>query len=138
MYGYAPIQIRTHEEHIQHAHEAELTRKVYIYHVYLLSTNDSQQKLVQCNVSQPVYGVKGSCVLNPIPGFDTIMCCPVDYMHCVLLGVVRRLMSLWFKSSNHGSDWYMYIVYCLLYIAACIQDLVLVQSFVDEIYNAIV
>ena len=58
------------------------------------------------NILQPVYGVKGSCVLHRIPGFDTIVCCPVDYMHCVLLGVVRRLMSLWFKSNNHGSDWY--------------------------------
>ena len=29
-------------------------------------------------------------------------------MHCVLLGVVRTLISLWFDSKNHKERWYVY------------------------------
>ena len=43
---------------------------------------------------QIVYGVKGKSVFHSLPGFDVIRNNPVDYMHCVLLGVVRTLISL--------------------------------------------
>ena len=31
----------------------------------------------------------------------------VDYLHCVLLGVVRQFVTLWFESSNHLNAWYI-------------------------------
>lgn len=31
----------------------------------------------------------------------------VDYLHCVLLGVVRQFVTLWFDSSNHLNAWYI-------------------------------
>jgi hypothetical protein len=50
-------------------------------------------------------GVKGFSPLHALPSFDLIRCVPVDYMHCVLLGVSKKLASLWFDPSNFRKDW---------------------------------
>ncbi|XP_040074074.1 uncharacterized protein LOC115330680 [Ixodes scapularis] len=55
----------------------------------------------------PVKGVKGPTVLSLIPEFDCGSGFVVDYMHCVLLGVVRTFLHLWFDSKYHGESWYM-------------------------------
>ena len=45
--------------------------------------------------SQPVFGVKGpSWWVNCCP--DIINGTAIDYMHSVLLGLIRRLLQLWF------------------------------------------
>ena len=31
----------------------------------------------------------------------------VDYMHCVLLGVTRQFLHLWFDSKHHSEPWYL-------------------------------
>lgn len=31
----------------------------------------------------------------------------VDYMHCVLLGVTRQLLRLWFTKTFHKELWYL-------------------------------
>ena len=54
---------------------------------------------------QVICGVKGKSVLHVVEGFDLIKGAPVDYMHCVLLGVVRKLLSLWFDSVHHLEKW---------------------------------
>lgn len=46
-----------------------------------------------------MYGVKGKSVLHGLTEFDVIDDDPIDYMHCVLLGVVRKFTSLWFEST---------------------------------------
>jgi hypothetical protein len=81
-YGYQPVTLRSHSQHTKYAMEAEAT-------------------------SQAVYGVKGRSILHNLPEFDIINNNPVDYMHCVLLGVVRTLISLWFDSKNHKEPWYI-------------------------------
>ena len=53
---------------------------------------------------QTVYGVKGRSVLTTLVDFDVINNNPVDYMHCVLLGVVRTFLS-WFDSKHHKEQW---------------------------------
>ena len=50
-------------------------------------------------------GVKGFSPLHLIPSFDTITSVPVDYMHCVLLGVAKMMTKLWFNSCNSKNDW---------------------------------
>ena len=40
-----------------------------------------------------------------IPGFDIIKGIAVDYMHCVLLGVTKMLMTLWFNKAYVAEDW---------------------------------
>ena len=34
-----------------------------------------------------IQGVKGYSPLHLLPSFDIVKCVPVDYMHCVLIGV---------------------------------------------------
>lgn len=65
-----------------------------------------------------MYGVKGKSVLNSLPGFDVIANNPVDYMHCVLLGVSRLFLSLWFDTKHHREPWLvvrMCVDLCILY-----------------------
>ena len=51
--------------------------------------------------------MKGRSILHNLPDFDIINNNPIDYMHCVLLGVMRTLVSLWFDSKNHKEPWYV-------------------------------
>lgn len=46
-----------------------------------------------------VEGVKGPNFLS-LTGFDLVRGTGIDYMHTVLLGVTRKVLSLWFASSN--------------------------------------
>ncbi len=48
-----------------------------------------------------VFGIKGTSTLSTI--VDLPLGAPIDYMHCVLEGVVKRLLNLWTNSSNHGN-----------------------------------
>ncbi len=41
-------------------------------------------------------GVKGLSALHILPSFDIIQGVSIDYMHCVLEGVGKKLCSLWF------------------------------------------
>ncbi|KAG0434329.1 hypothetical protein HPB47_019180 [Ixodes persulcatus] len=52
-----------------------------------------------------VNGVKGPSPLINVLGFDIVWSFRPDYMHCVLLGVVRQVTELWF--SNVGEDHYI-------------------------------
>lgn len=54
---------------------------------------------------QVVRGVKGSSVLSE--ELQLPQCVPVDYMHAVLDGVVKRLMKCWFLPSNYGEPYYI-------------------------------
>lgn len=47
-----------------------------------------------------VRGIKGPTFLS-FTGCDLVNGTAIDYMHTVLLGVVRKLMHLWFDSSHH-------------------------------------
>lgn len=37
------------------------------------------------------------CMLKEIDNFGLVSCVPIDYMHLVCLGVIRKLISLWLK-----------------------------------------
>ena len=52
-----------------------------------------------------VQGIKGRSVLTGI--IDLVDDVPIDYMHCVLEGVVKWLMERWYGSSNHGCPYYI-------------------------------
>lgn len=67
------------------------------------STISDLTKLLKKRRTQPNYedvkGVKGLSPLLAITEFDIIRGCPVDYMHSVLLGVVKHLFKLWFHQN---------------------------------------
>lgn len=56
---------------------------------------------------EPVEGVKGVSALAAVPNFDPVWGYPVDYMHCVLLGVTRQITELLVASSNSECQFYI-------------------------------
>ncbi|GBM05749.1 hypothetical protein AVEN_234201-1 [Araneus ventricosus] len=70
-------EIRSFEQCVNFAEEASLTGKA-------------------------VHGVKGPTELMKLyPNFDLVQSFVPDYMHAVLLGVVRQIMSLWIQTSSN-------------------------------------
>lgn len=52
-------------------------------------------------------GVKGASVLLLLQEFNIVKSFVPDYMHAVLLGVVKTFVEAWFDSSNSSCDWYL-------------------------------
>lgn len=48
------------------------------------------------HAKKTIHGVKGMSCLMTLPEFDIIRSVPIDYMHNVLLGSLKRLLSIWF------------------------------------------
>lgn len=66
---------RTHSSHTRDGEEAECERN-------------------------SVNGVKGLTWFSYMPNFNIVRGVAVDYMHCILLGCVKMLMTLWFDKSH--------------------------------------
>ncbi|XP_055522619.1 uncharacterized protein LOC129716809 [Wyeomyia smithii] len=49
-------------------------------------------------------GIVGKSVFMSIPNLDIVSRFPTDYMHAVLLGVMKQLWSLWVDSENHKEN----------------------------------
>ena len=54
-----------------------------------------------------VNGIKGPSWMMTLNNYDIIAGTAIDYMHCVLLGVVKSLLSLWFGSEHHRNVFYI-------------------------------
>ena len=65
---------------------------------------DAAEALHQKSV---VNGVKGPSWLRKLTNYDIIDGTAIDYMHCVLLGVMRQLLSLWIGSEHHNEEYYI-------------------------------
>ena len=52
------------------------------------------------------FGVKGPSWLSVVPDYNVVKGNVVDYMHCVLLGVTKMLLKLWFNSEHSKEMWY--------------------------------
>lgn len=55
----------------------------------------------------PVFVLKGPTWVNIIPELDLSTSFSPDYMHCIVLGVVRHFLFLWLDSINHLKEWYL-------------------------------
>lgn len=65
-----------------------------------LRTNREMLKAYQIPNNLTMKGVKSiSCMFGAID-FDLVNGFSIDYMHCVLLGVMRKLFDLWFETRN--------------------------------------
>ncbi len=63
---------------------------------------------VQAEVSGiPKNGVKEMSLLSELPFFDIVFGFVPEYMHSVLVGVSKQLMSLWLDPINSGKCWYV-------------------------------
>lgn len=54
-----------------------------------------------------ILGIKGSSALADLQLFDIINGMVPDYMHCVLLGVCRYMVTLWIDSKSSSEPWYI-------------------------------
>lgn len=54
-----------------------------------------------------IEGVKGVSTMILFKKFDLVFSFCIDYMHCVLLGVMDDLLELWLSSKNHTKDFYI-------------------------------
>ena len=52
-------------------------------------------------------GIKGPSLLSVIPHSVVIQSMVPDYMHCICLGVVRQMVSLWLNTVNHTEPFYI-------------------------------
>jgi len=86
-----------------------------ISHVYAPSRDELQLRdsasfandALHASADNPINGIKGVTPVLFLPMFDVISGFVPDYLHCVLLGVVRTFAGLWFDSSNHEKPWYI-------------------------------
>ena len=71
---------------------------------FKLRTNNRMKSQAQrlCNTPNVtnVKGVKGSSIVTLIPSLDLSTCVFPEFMHSVLLGVVKQFMKAWFASTN--------------------------------------
>ncbi|XP_070537248.1 uncharacterized protein [Ptychodera flava] len=51
-----------------------------------------------------VNGIKGPCWFGGLNHYDLTNGTGIDYMHCVLQGVMKTLFSLWFDTTNSSED----------------------------------
>ena len=99
-YNQRSLVMRSHEDHLRDARSALESGKVSLVFY-------SEFSFYVCFLLQVIFGVKGYSPLHLLPSFDVIKGVPVDYMHCVLIGVVKNMAKLWFNSTNHRKEWYM-------------------------------
>ena len=52
-------------------------------------------------------GIKGVNVSMALEDFDLTIGIVVDYMHCILLGVTKTMMELWFLPKNNKKDCFL-------------------------------
>lgn len=81
-----------------------------VMHEIEVRTNENTKPIMMEAKSKEknVFGFKGVSPLLALPNFDVIKQVPIDYMHCVLLGVVKLLLSLWLESKYHKNDFYLH------------------------------
>lgn len=72
-----------------------------------LRTHQIMLQTYQKIKSDSIMGVKKVSCMIAAKDFDLVNGFCIDYMHCVLLGVVVKLLSLWLDSVNHNSSYYI-------------------------------
>lgn len=61
----------------------------------------------QRNPNQSHQGIKGISPMITFEHFDLADCFPIDYMHCVLLGVTKNMLTFWTDPKNKNEEYYM-------------------------------
>ncbi|XP_062554341.1 uncharacterized protein LOC134219583 [Armigeres subalbatus] len=70
--------------------------------------SETRRQMIEAHkTGKPINGIKGLSVFLSIPYFDIVAGFPPDYMHSVLLGVVRQIWELCTASANHAKPYYV-------------------------------
>ncbi|RXG72392.1 hypothetical protein Avbf_06539 [Armadillidium vulgare] len=87
-------------------YESNAVRFPYGNNVQLRTKKEWQKcARIAMNTNKAVKGIKGSTPLTDLQGFNIIWGAPPDYMHIILLGVMKTLFELYF--TNTGNPWYI-------------------------------
>jgi hypothetical protein len=70
-------------------------------------TNWENMSVADRTTDTSTNGVKGRTELLKLLNFDPMTQVPVDFMHCILLGVVKTLLKLWFSSKYKDYTFYV-------------------------------
>ncbi|XP_039439443.1 uncharacterized protein LOC120420472 isoform X2 [Culex pipiens pallens] len=101
--GYEACSFCTHPGSLV---ETKQVRYKYLENVRPRTNIDVLKAMALSNQrGEPVNGFKGISPLVSIQDFDIVEGCPVDYLHCVLLGVCKLMAKLWVDGV--GSDYYI-------------------------------
>lgn len=85
-------------------------KTVYRYgkHVDEIDLRTNQETLMTAstvdNPEKPIEGVKGISCLSSLDNFDIIQSIPIDYMHCIPLGVFSKYSNLLLGPGNVGKN----------------------------------
>lgn len=79
--------------------------RIYENKAYRIRTDQQTREIMLSNSSD--YGIVSRTIFTLVPDFDLIQGCPPDYMHCVLLGVVRQFWTTIIDSKNHKEPYYV-------------------------------
>ena len=77
-----------------------------LFYILLYTNLWPHFKLIFFDISQ-VNGIKAISSFAIIPKFDLALGFPVDWMHCVLLGVSKSLINFWILSKYHKENFYL-------------------------------
>nr|XP_029724529.1 uncharacterized protein LOC115264687 [Aedes albopictus] len=72
-------------------------------------TRKIMYEIERCASKEPVFGIKGLCVLAGVPDFDIINGLPPDYMHMGLIGVTRILWELLMTGEGSNKERACYV-----------------------------
>lgn len=70
-------------------------------------TLKTYQRLKQTFAGTPIDGIKKTACMVAATDFDLINGFGIDYMHCVLEGVLKKLLCLWLDSTHHKQNYYI-------------------------------
>lgn len=59
---------------------------------------------IATNSGKPEYGIKWPCWFTTLQSYDFVKGNCIDYMHCVLLGITKSLISRCFQKSRPGNN----------------------------------
>ncbi|CAC5402567.1 unnamed protein product [Mytilus coruscus] len=71
------------------------------------SISIEQNVLSAIEAKKPVYGFFGRSIIKHLPFIDFHESCTVDYMHGFLLGITKKLLSLWIAGSSYQKPYFI-------------------------------
>ncbi|XP_069136597.1 uncharacterized protein [Argopecten irradians] len=71
------------------------------------SSDLKQDASAAATTSKPSHGILGTSVISFLPLYAIEKHIVVDYMHGILLGIVKKLLSLWFDGANFKKEFFI-------------------------------
>lgn len=73
---------------------------------FLVDAKTATDKKKAGEKNSEVNGVRGTSMAFGFPGYDIVAGTAIDYMHAVLLGIMKQLLTYWFDKKYRKSSWY--------------------------------